>query len=122
MHGFTIHTGVVRFLALALVDVLSQNRTEIVEKYTEIVGYWHTLSGNRTEPVRCPWKSLRFLTEPLRSPYDRRKNFGPKIIIQTRMVTTLSLQCLHTVPPCRVYGLRSYVFFIFVKMKTITKL
>ena len=39
-HAYTIlesvmlrfHTGIVRFIALAFIDVLSQNRTEIVRK------------------------------------------------------------------------------------------
>ena len=31
-HVFKIHTGIVRFLVLAFVDVLSQSRTEIVGK------------------------------------------------------------------------------------------
>ena len=47
----TIHTGIVRFLALAFVDILRQSRTEI----TVIVGSLQILSVDRTEPWRCPY-------------------------------------------------------------------
>ena len=56
---FSIHTGIVRFLALAFIDVLSQNRTEIVGK-----SY-----GNRRVSARFKWKSHGARAMSVRGPY-----------------------------------------------------
>ena len=77
----------------------------------EIVGYPHPLSGNRTAhamSVRVPY--LRFLIEYLRSPYNRRTNFCPKVINKTRAVTARSSQGPRTRQARSIFGLRSYDF------------
>ena len=83
---------------------------------TVIVWSPHTLSGDRTEPVRCPGTE-----SPLRSPYDRRAIFVPKSKYKNRAVTARSSQGLRTAPVLCHYGLPLYDFLTIVKMQTITK-
>ena len=72
--------GHVRFLAMAFVDVLSQNCTEIVGKS---YGNRRVSIHFKVETVQNPYgvreESLRFLTEHLRSRYDRDTIFVPKL-------------------------------------------
>ena len=61
------------------------------------------------------------LTEPLRSPYDRRTIFVPKSKYKNRAVTARSSQGLPAAPVLCYYGLPLYDFETIVKMQTITK-
>ena len=85
---FTIPTGIIQFLALAFVDVLTQNRTQIVGK-----SY-----GNSRVSVHFKWKSSgaramsESSSEPLQSFYDCRAIFCPQIIIKNRAVAARSSQ------------------------------
>ena len=56
----TIQKGVVRFLALAFVDILSHNRTEIVGK-----SY-----GNRRISAHFKWKSYGARAMSVTGPFD----------------------------------------------------
>ena len=82
--------GIVRFLDLAFFDVLSQNRLKILEKslglrtlYVEII----------RSPCDVREESLRFLTEPLRSPYDSRTMVGvrPSFVYYRTYTTSLCI-------------------------------
>ena len=53
-HVFTIHTGIVRFLALAVFDVLCQNRTEIVKNRRVSADLKMKSYGARAMSVRGP--------------------------------------------------------------------
>ena len=96
------------------------DRREIIRK---IVGYSLTISGNRTEPVRCPWGvptiSHRVLAVSLRSLYEfLSPNYDEKHLA----VTTRSSKVLCTAPARRVCRLRPYDFLKqIVKEWTITK-
>ena len=87
---FTIDTGIVRFLALACVDVLSQNRTMIVgESYGNHRVFTHfnwKSCGARAMSVRSPY-DFWAIAVSLRSPYDclspnyHKKSCGDRTII-----------------------------------------
>ena len=71
---FTIHTGIVILaLHVAFVLVLNQHRAEFVGSQQSRVSV-----EIRTHMIDVREEFLRFLTDPLRSPYDRRTILVPK--------------------------------------------